>query len=242
MERRKEPIGSVLFFLPFTLMADNSNPAAGTPDAPQAPASNSAPTGTGTGAAPAAPSPAPAAFDAHGVPTDPVARAAHFEKNWKEATGQNTPLQQQNARYRELYGDLEGAPTAPPAPHSPAPVDPAQKPWTHADQQDWNLSQQIARTPPLVPHQDEIKKLVGGGLQIEEAREIVAKRHNIALSPTMHSDIELMPTTPSGGGAPAPGGQGLSPEHEQSLRSEGKDPEKAKKHMPAIARAWAKAK
>lgn len=203
-------------------MADNGTPAV--PETPAAPAAPSTPVEPG-------PAPAPQ--------TPPATPALQFEgPRHKEATGQLTRTSQQLARYREMYGDLESNPSAPAPAEQPAPTSEA---WTRTDQRNWELDQQIGRNPNLVPHAEEIKKLVGGGLDLQEARETVAKRHNIALAPSVQRDLELMPTIPGGGGMPPPNGANLDPEHEQSLAREAIPVEAAKKHLPKINQAWQKA-
>ena len=210
-------------------MADNSNPTPGSP----APAATNPPEGTGTGAEQPM---VPPALDANGIPTDPVARATHFEKSWKEATGQLTPLQQQNARFRELYGDLESEKVPATQPKTPADGQPAFV--TREELQEMKLDEQIGKTPSLVPHAPEVKGLMKGGATMDEAREIVARRHNITLGPS--NPHEYMPTMPSGGGAPSSGSSMYSAEELQQMEADGIKPEVAKKHEAKTAQIWSK--
>jgi hypothetical protein len=207
-------------------MADNSNP---TPPIP-APAENNGAPGTGTGAG------QPAILDVNGIPTDPVARAEHFEKSWKEATAQLTPVQQRNAKYRELYGDLEGEAPPTPQPKTPQAGEPAYV--TREEIQEMKLDEQIGKTPSLVPHAAEVKNLMKGGATMDEAREVVAKRHNITLGPSAPNDH--MPNMPSGGGAPNNGSSMFSADDQARMAQEGIAPELAKKHEGKLAEIWGK--
>ncbi|MBX4215413.1 hypothetical protein KW797_00460 [Candidatus Parcubacteria bacterium] len=215
-------------------MADNSTPTSGSPTASAATTPDG---GTGTGAPSTTPT-APIPGDPK-IPTDSAAAAAYWESRAKEATAQATRDQQKNARYREQFGELEASP-APAQTTQPQTVN--VEAIVEAKLQEHQLTQQIQRTPSLLSYTDEIKGLVKGGLSVSEAKETVAKRHNVVLAPSIDSDIELMPTAPGGGGSPSSsGGAGLSPEHEQSLLREGGNLEAAKKHMPLINRVWQKA-
>lgn len=207
------------------------------------PAPAAAPAGGGNQPAAAAPAatPAPITYEA-GEPTDPIANREWWKARHGEATGTLTKAQQAAAKYRETYGELPpdgGAPAAT-TPNPNQPALPANV-WTEEKQRNWEIQQDIARTPSLVPHNEEVVKLVQGGLQLGEAKEIVAKRHNIVMQPTMDAGIEMMPVMPGGGGLPSSNGANVAPEHEASLAREGKSVESAKKHMPAVNQAWRKA-
>lgn len=163
----------------------------------------------------------------------------YWKQRHNEATATITRTTQQNTRYRELYGEIDNDPPPTPAGNQPsADVEAV----VQRSLKDWEIDQQVKRIPSLLPHLQEVKDLVGTGkLTMERAMKIVAEDHNIVLSPTMHPEIELMPTIPSGGGAPPSSGSGLSSEHEQQLAREGGNIEAAKKLMPVINRAWNKA-
>lgn len=212
-------------------MADNS-----TPVAPAAPAA-SAP-GTGTGAAPAAPAggaPAVVTPPAGGgdpkIPTDPAERAAYFEQRHGEATATITRTTQRLSKYEELFGPLDdekpAAAAAPAGSGGEANLDAT----IDAKLADREMTRDIARIPTLVPHTQEIKDLVKGGLQLGEAKETVAKRHNITLGPDA-GPMDMMPTVPGTGGTPIT--SGFTNEQLEGMRKDGIDPEKAKKFIPQL--------
>lgn len=208
-------------------------PAAAAPAAPAAAA-------LGTGApASASPTGGGTPGTQGGTPTFATdkERADHYEARHREATDTlrkegETRKQYETRlnRYKETYGDLEPEPTKPPAAGGDA-LPP--NVWTVEKQKEWELDQHIGRTPSLVPHAQEVKDLVKGGLQLQEAKEIVAKRKNITLGPTV-GPIDMMPMSPAGGGNSQPQ-TGFSNEQLEAMRSEGIDPEKAKKHASAVA-------
>jgi hypothetical protein len=212
-------------------MAENS-----TPTAPAA--------GTGTNAAaPAAVTP-PASAPAGDpkIPTDPVEAAKYWQDRHTEATAHSTRNEQQNARYRELYGDLKDDKAPKPA----APVDGSGQPalpanvWTDEKQKDHELTQQIARVPTLVPHADEIKTLIRGGLTLAEAKSTVAGRHNITLGPSV-GPLDMMPGMPGGG----PSGAGASEFTDSQLAAmqrDGVNPDDAKKYGARAKAILSKAK
>ena len=205
-------------------MADNSTPAPGTP-----PASTPAPgTGTSPQATPPVPSPSPS-----GIPTEPAQAAEYWKARHEEATATITRTTQQNARYRDMYGELENAPAAPQTPNVEQIVDTRLKAW--------EIDQRISRVPSLTPYAQEIKDLMGTGkVNLDRAMKIIAEDHNVVLSPSTPADIELMPTAPGGGGAPSAGGS-VPPEIERTLAAEGGNVEAAKKHLPLINKVWNKA-
>lgn len=219
-------------------MADNSTPPAGTPASKEVP--STPPAGTGTNATPDTVTKTPE-LDEHGIPKDPVARATHFETRYKEATGQLTPLQQKNARYREVFGELDGDhPVTPSAPAAPAAKQGDPQFVTKDDFQDWTLSQNLARIPSLAPHKDEIKKVMSPTVSYAEAVKIVADRHNITLGPKPDA-LDGMPTDTGGGARPPVSNEDFTPEQKAAMLKEGKDPEKAKKHVATINKAWSRA-
>ncbi len=220
-------------------MADNITPPSGTPPASTPEGGNGTPPPGTPPASSSSPQQTPPGDPK--IPTDPVAAAEYWKNRHSEATSQNTRVEQRNARYRDLYGDLsEPTPPAPPAgnPNNSPNVEAIVK----QTLKNWEVDQQLQRVPSIAPYNQEVKDLVATGkITLERAIKIVAEDHNIALSPTMPADIEQMPTAPGGGGMPPSGGSSLSTEHEQSLARDGIAVESAKKHMPLIGKAWNKA-
>ncbi len=211
---------------------DNSTPQGGTP--PESTPSE----GTGT------PAPTtPSGSSTPTVPTDAAQAAEYWKNRHEEATKTITRTTQKNARYRDMYGDLEDD-AAPAQPQGQTPATPPNSNFVPKEQYESDrLRDQIGKThPALVEHADSVSKLVKAGIKYDTAIRSVAMEHNITLGPSSQPDIEGMPTTPAGGGAPSSGGSGLSREHEESLGREGIPVEAAKKAMPAIQKAWANAK
>jgi hypothetical protein len=199
-------------------MADNITPPAGSP-----PVTTPAP-GNGTVATPGDPK----------VPTDPVQAAAYWENRHKEATAEITRTSQRNAQYRELFGDLEGE--TPPTKTPETPVQDIVKQELKA----WQVDQSIERTPNLVQYADEIKGLVNGGATMNEAKTLVAARHNVAMGP---SNEEQMPSVPPAGGSSLGSDDDFSPEEKAAMNREGVklDPEKSKDMKRMVDNAWKKA-
>lgn len=220
----------VLFNFTHQFMADNSTPAATeTPTAPAA-STPAAPSGTGTGAKPDSAAPAK---------TGDKPNDATYEQRWKDATAHNTRIEQQNARYRELYGDLDDKPATPAAskPQEPSNQDVV----TRAEFDDFTLTQQLSKVPSILPHKEEVGKLLKTKtVEYKEAVEIVAKRHNITLGP-IPGPLDSMPNDTGGGARPAAQAD-FTDAQKSALQAEGKDPEKLKKHLPALEKAWGKAR
>lgn len=210
-------------------MTNTAPPAAGAATAPAA--GTGAPDTSTNGGAPGTQS---------GTPTfkDDKERADHYEARHGEAT--NTIRQfgetkkQFEARitaYETKFGKIEDDKTTPPKPAADGSTLPADV-WTDSKQKNWELDQQIGRIPTLVPHSQEIKDLVKGGLQLQEAKETVAKRHNITLGPVTGA-LDMMPHVPSGGGNTQPT-TGFSNDQLDAMKRDGIDPEKAKKHHATV--------
>lgn len=227
--QRGTDIGSISISFP-TLLMD-----------PTAPSATAAPAATtpGTGA--------PASAQQGGTPgtqggasfKDDKERADHYEARHKEATDTirvtseaKTKYESDLKRYKDTYGDLEPEKLNTQQPAANTQELPSNA-WTDEKQKNWELDQQIGRVPSLVPHNTEIKDLVKGGLKLDEAKKVVAERHNISLGPTT-GPIDMMPgASPAGGSSQT--SQQFSNEQVEAMKNDGIDPEKAKKHAGAVA-------
>lgn len=204
-------------------MADNSTL---TPETPT-PGTSTPAGGTGTEANQGAGDPK--------VPTDPAEAARYWETRHKEATGHNTRIEQQNARYRDMYGDLDEQKPVPQNQPQPLP----DNVWTKEDQRNWEMDQRIDRVPSIKPYAQEVKDLVGTGrVSFDRAVKIVAEDHNVTLGPS-NDELDLMPTAPANGGS-APSSE-FTPAQLQQMQAEGIDPEGAKKHAATLNNVWKQA-
>lgn len=173
-------------------------------------------------------------------------RADHFEARHREATDTlrkegetKKEYETRLNRYRETYGELEPEPQGGKPNANEGGGAPSVEAIVDQRLEAKELDRQIGRVPTLVPHAQEVKDLVKSGLNLNEAKEVVAKRHNITLGPVSGPD-DLMPNMPGGGGiTPA---DSFSNEQLAGMRKDGIDAEKAKKHLPKLAEIWNKAK
>jgi len=178
---------------------------------------------------------------------DDTERADHFQKRHTEATDliqvqgkekndavtAKEAAEAETAKYKEIYGDLN-----PDTPSAEEPSEAAPQEFVSKDQYARDQLKQ-ALPPSMHEHLEEVKKLTDAGVVFKTAKKIVAEGHNITLGPS-RDVYEGMPTDPGGADAP-PSDQPFSEEELAAQKRDNIDPELAKKHQPAIEKAWQKA-